>query len=473
VAETTTDIRQLIRADRTQPDSAAVAHVLTGTIFLGVGAIAAALAVLSMGFPSFIPLGYGVWRAITMLALVMGFATLGLIGATYFALPRLTGARLWNEKLAWAGLVLIAGVTALGMIVVGAGLGDGREPFGLPWWLDLPLLAGLGIPPLVALFTLRYRIEPRTFVTVPYAVTGLAVLPLLYLAGNVPGLGSVAGTVGDLFLTAAYTTVLLLMAIGLGHYAVVRQTEQPLAGRQLSHIAYWSLLFGAGWFGVAQLLGGPIPPWLGTIAAVLGLGLPVGLVAASAGFFSTIEGRWIEEDRVEPVAMLSVAGLCFGTVVAVLAALAGFRSAGHLVAFTSFWEGIVFGFVLGALPLLTGAVLIHAIPRMTGRSLFSRAQAGRAVRFIVFGAGGLVVFLVAAGLITGYSWAGGSFTGAFAAVGEGWDPAMGPSRGFLLLAAIAGIVVSLGNLSLASLIIRTLTRGTVTTQEVLVTVEEP
>lgn len=472
MAESTTEIRQLIRADRTQPDSAAVAHVLTGTLFLAVGAVAAALALFSMSFTGFIPLGYGVWRAIAMLGLLVGFGTLTLTGGAYYVLPRLTGARLWNEPFAWLGLVITAATTAAGMVVVAVGLGDGREPFGLPWWLDLPLLAGLGIPPLVALSTLRNRTESQTFVTIPFVVTGLAGLPLVYLAGNIPGLAPVASTVGDLFSGSAYVVLLLSIAIGLGHYAVVKQTEKPLAGRQLSHIAYWSLLFGAGWFGIAQIAGGPTPDWLGVIGAVLGLGLPVGLVAASANLLATLEGKWRDNDHVEPVAMLSVAGLFFGTVLAIPAALAGFRSTGNLVAFTPYWEGVVYGFALGVLPLLSGAVLIQAIPKMTGRDIYSQQAAARTVRLIVYGTGALVVFLVAAGLVAGYSWAGGSFTGAFNAVGEGWPAATGPSRGFLGVGSFAGIVGALGALSLVSLVLRTLTEGPVTTQEVLVVAKE-
>ena len=177
MAASTTEIRQLIRADRTQPDSAAVAHVLTGTLFLGVGAVAAALAFISMSFPGFIPLGYGIWRAIAMLGLLVGFGTLTLVGGAYYVLPRLTGARLWNEPLAWLGLVITAATTAAGMIVVAVGWGDGREPFGLPWWLDIPLFVGIGIPPLVAVLTLRNRTESQTFVTIPFVVTGLGGLP--------------------------------------------------------------------------------------------------------------------------------------------------------------------------------------------------------------------------------------------------------------------------------------------------------
>lgn len=466
------NIRTLVRNDRTQPDSAAVAHIVVGTGFLSVGAVAAAATLVSLSFPSFVPLGYGVLRAVTMLALVVGFATVSVAGGTYYVLPRLTGARLSSERLAWAGLVLLAGTAAIGIIAVAVGLGDGGEPFALPWWLDLPLLGGLAVPPVVALATLRNRTEHRTYVTIPYVVTGLTALPLVHAVGNIPGTNAVSSALGDAFSTSAYLILVCLVALGLIHYAAVKHGGGALAGRQLAQVGYWSLLFGAGWFGVAQLTSGPTPDWLGVIAAVLGLGFPVGVAAVLATLTSTLEGSWRDSEGVSPMVMTSVAGALLALVIAVLASMAGFRATATLVAFTPFWEAIVFGLVLGVFPLLIGAWVFHALPRMTGRRLFSRQLARRTVRLIVIGTGGTVLFLAASGLVTGYSWAGGSFTGAFAAVGEGWAEAAGPGATFLGLASATGLIAAFGNLSLVSLLARTMTRGAATTQEVLVAVEE-
>lgn len=468
MAETAPDIRGLIRRDRAQPDSAAVAHVLAATIFLALGALLAALALISLAFPGFLPLGYGLFRAMTMQASVLGFATLGVTGGCYYVLPRLTGTRLWGERLAWVGLGTVSVVTVLGLIVVGAGFGDGGEPFSLPWWLDLPLLAGLSVPALVAVQSLRTRFEPRSYVTVTFIATGLAALPLVYLAGNIPGLGQVASGVADLFSSAAYLVMLMFVAVGLVHYAIVKSGDRPLAGRQLVQVAYWSLLFGTGWFGIAQMAGGPVPSWLAVVAAVLGLGVPVGMLAATGSVTATLAGGWREDDGTDPLAAAAVAGCGFGLLIGVLASLGSFRAASVLVAYTTFWEGIVFGIVLGVLPLLIGATFVQALPRVSGRMLFSAALARRFVRLTLLGAGAVTALLVVGGVVTGYSWAGGSFTGAYAAIGDGWTTAAGAGAVFTGLAAAAGLVAAWANLTLASLITRTFTRGRATTQEVLV-----
>lgn len=465
----TADITTLIRNDRTQPDSAAVAHVVVGAGFLALGAAAAGIALLSMLFPSFIPLGYGIWRPIAMLALLTGFGTVSLVGGCYYVLPRLTATRLWNEPLAWVGLAIISGVTLTGMVIVGIGLGDGMEPFSMPWWLDLPLMVGLSIPPTVALQTLRRRSEIRAFVSVPFVLVGLGSLPLAFAAGNIPGLGSGPSTLGSAFTSAAYPLLLVFLGVGLVHYSLIKQLDRPLPGRQLAQVAFWSLLFSLGWFGIAQLVGGPIPTWLGLIAAVLGLGFPVGMLAASASLTGVIDRGWRGvDDGVDPVVLATVGGIVFGLIVATVAAMGGFRSIATLIALTPFWEGVTYGLVLGVLPLLVAGWSYHSLPRMTGRAVFTPELARRQVRLTLYGAGGLFASLVLAGIVAGHSWAGGSFLGGFSAVGEGWDAAFGPARLFVGIGLAFGIVAVFGNLGLASVIARTITRGPATTQEVLV-----
>lgn len=471
MADTSTDIRALMRADRTEPDSEAVAHVVAATFFLALGAIGAAIGLLAMSFTSFVPLGYGIIRPLTMLAAVIGFGALSVTGGAYYVLPRLTGAPLWNERLARTGLLVTAATTLVGMVVVGVGLGDGGEPFSLPWWIDLPMLLGLSIPPMVAVMTVRDRVENQTYVTVPYVVTGLAAMPLIYLATNIPGLSPVATTLGHLYFSSAFLVAGVIFAsLGMVYFAVVKHGDRPLAGRQLAQVAFWSLLFGAGWFGIAQITTGPVPEWLSTVTSVLGLGLPVGFLAATANLATTIEGDWRQDDdRVDPVLASALAGSILGIVVGGLAALGAFRSTATLVAFTSFWEGINYAMILGVVPLLAGGWLSHSIPRMTGRQLFSADLARRHVRLTVIGAGGIVLLLGLGGLVTGYSWAGGAFTGAFSAVGEGWGAAAGSGRVFIGIGILAGWVAVAGNLTLASLLFRTITQGRVSTQEVLVT----
>ncbi|CAN5759500.1 hypothetical protein BH23ACT5_BH23ACT5_17880 [soil metagenome] len=470
MADTETDIKSLIRAEGGRPDGVAIAHVLASTLFLALGAAAAGVAILSMSFPAFIPLGYGIFRPIAMAALMIGFGVVSVVGGSYYVLPRLTGAPLWNGPLAQLGLALIAGSTIAGVVVVGLGFGDGREPFGFPWWLDLPLLAGLAIPPLVAIQTVRGRTETYTFITIPYILCALGAFPLLYVAGNLPATTSVSSVIGDLFYTSAHLVALVIAAAGLAFYAIVRQGDHPLAGRQLASVGLWSLLFGMGWFGIAQTAGGPYPTWLGAIAGVLGLALPVGAMAVAAAVISTVHGAWRRSGGgPDPVVATAVAGTGLALVVTVMAAAAGFGNSSTLLALTPYWEGVTYALLLGVLPLLIASWTFQALPRMMGRLLYSSDSARRFIKLTLFGAGGLLVTMTVAGLVMGYTWAGSSFLGAFTAVGAEWSTVAALANVFVGFAGLAGGVAAIANLSLASLLFRSITQGEATAQEILVT----
>jgi hypothetical protein len=76
-----------------------------------------------------------------------------------------------------------------------------------------------------------------------------------------------------------------------------------------------------------------------------------------------------------------------------------------------------------------------------------------------------------AGLLSGYGWTGGAYTGAFETTGSGWAQASG-SPSFLVAVAVAFFLIgAIGLLSGGLDIIRTFTSGRPIAQEVLVTEE--
>jgi hypothetical protein len=85
---------------------------------------------------------------------------------------------------------------------------------------------------------------------------------------------------------------------------------------------------------------------------------------------------------------------------------------------------------------------------------------------------GVLITLGAAGIVSGYSWIGGSNSAAYVSAGEGWAAGVGGTYDTLVLAAlIFGIILYLGQLSYTTLVVGTVTRGRAIPQEVLVAKE--
>lgn len=459
------DITQEVRSDE-----AAVGHLLASTGFLGLGAILYWLSLLALRFPDFLtgPFSYGRLRPTALIAVMLGFLTLSLVGGVYYVLPRLTGAALWRSELAeragWAAAVLFL----IGMAVVALGWGDGVGPFALPWWLDLPVLAVLAVPAVVTVQTVRRREEDNVYVTLWFVLAATAWLPLLYLVTNLPGLASLGVALQEVSFVAGFSQLVVpALGAGLVYFVIPRVTGNPLAGRQLARVGFWSLAFAAAWSGPLQLVMGPTPDWLDAVAALFTLALPVSALANAVAFSLTLEGSWREVAE-RPSLLTAVAGAGFAVVLTAATAIAGFRSTAILVGLTPFWDGILYGMLFGVGLLWAASWSYLGIPAMTGRTVRSTAPSRRAVQLTVWGVGGTVLALVLAGVTAGYSWTGAAYTGAFVPAGDGWREASGIPNLFLGLAVLTGLVALGGQLSYALDVVRTVTAGRPAPQEVLV-----
>ena len=465
------DIRALLGGG-TGGDRAAATHFILGAAFLTLGGGLSVLALLSIRFADLFPVTFGRLEPMANLTLMIGFIAISLIGGVYYVLPRLTGARLWSADLANLGLIGMAGVVLAGLLAIGFGLGGGRQPLGLPWWLHIPMLLVLTIPLIITVGTIANRSEKRSYVTIWFVLGGVAWLPLLYLsyfAGDLPSLPSIAVEYSNLFFSAGFVTMFLFtVGTGLFYYTLVKELDISLASRQLASVGFWSLGFAAAWWGAAQLMFGPSPVWVSGVTAALGLAFPIGALANAANASLTLEGSWGELSD-NPGVTSGVLGLYLGVGVAVAAALAGFRSVAAATSLTAFWEAIEYTALSGVGTLLVAGVALPALPRLVGREIHTKSRVKSLNRFVVIGSVGVLVFLSAAGVLSGYSWIGGSNSGAYVDAGEGWAAGVGASVDTLMLIAIGfAFVTFLGQMAYTSTVFGTLTRGKATEQEVLV-----
>jgi hypothetical protein len=79
-----------------------------------------------------------------------------------------------------------------------------------------------------------------------------------------------------------------------------------------------------------------------------------------------------------------------------------------------------------------------------------------------------MISLVAAGLVSGFSWVAGSNSAAYVDAGDGWAAGAGASDVLLLVAFGFGVIAFLGQLAYAATVIGTVTIGRAVPQEILV-----
>jgi cbb3-type cytochrome oxidase subunit 1 len=474
-ATQTADIRSLLGAGADE-DRVVAAHFLVGALFLVAAGVLQLLALFALRFGGLSPVSFGRVESMANIAMMLGFLVITLTGGVYYVLPRLTGTRLWRKELALGGLLLISALVVIDLLAVVLGLGGGRQPLGLPWWLHIPMAGALFIPLAVTMMTVRSRVETRSFVTLWFVIGGVAWLPLLYLAyfaGDLPFLGSLGETYSDLFFSAGFATLwVFTVGSGLFYYTLVKELDIPLASRQMAAVGFWSLGFAAVWWGTAQLVFGPGPGWLDGVAAALGLAFPIAALANAANVSVTLQGHW-EDLRERPGVMSGVIGLYLGVAVAVLASFASFPSIGSVTALTAYWEGIEYAALFGVGALLAAGLTFEALARVSGREVRTLDRPRTFNRLTVIGVGGVTISLIATGLVSGYSWVAGSNSAAYVDAGEGWAAGAGAAEVLLLFAFGFGIIAFLGQLAYTATVVGTLFGGRAVPQEVLVYGDEP
>jgi len=459
-------------AETSPSDSAARANLFVALGFLVLAAGAWFLAELKLAFPSFIEdsalLSYGRLRPLAMNASVFGWVTFAGIGAAYYLLPRLTGTTLIRARLAQTFTPVAAVVAAVHIIAPWLGFSEGRELLEAPWYLDIALIVVLAVPTVLVTQTLLRRREPTIFISLWYVVAGLYWLVGTLVISVIPGLTSVASALQGAFAWSSLLGLWVLgLGVGLGYYVVLRETEQPLFSRALAQAGFWTLAVAQAWVGPVRLVYGPAPDWLETVAVTLSVALFVGAVAVAANYVKTIEGAW---DRVaeSPALQFTLLGMIGYLVIAALWSISAFRSVAAVVGLTQWWDGIAYGIVTFTGLALVAGFYYHAFPRLLGRELHSMSLARTNLRLHIVGIGGSTVLLLIAGLVAGFTWAGGALLRLVPPTGGSFGVSNGGGGLLWAILVIFGLVAAAAQLAFVNQMYRTFTSGAPAAQEVLI-----
>ena len=142
-------------------DSLAKLHFRVAAVFLALGAVAGLLLAIGLSAPDLLnsgPLSYGRLVPVFTGSMLFGWITVGLIGAIYYLLPRLTGSALQDEALGRISLLFLTGGTLVGIVAVAAGENQGVSLFEFPFYADIAIIVGLaGVTRVVSRTALAHR----------------------------------------------------------------------------------------------------------------------------------------------------------------------------------------------------------------------------------------------------------------------------------------------------------------------------
>ena len=434
-AETSSEEHQ--DADSSTNGSATAAiHVVVAAVFLVVGLIATLGAALQLVVPDVTSgieyLSYGLLAPAAEILLREGWALLGLLGLSYFALTSITGEPLKRKMLATISLVTIAIGTVSGSAAVILGLSSGISGQESPIWARAIVAIGVLLATLSITATAKQR--GNTLGAAGwYLVAAPILLTLTLVVGLIPAPAGFGGVVISTFVNAGFTLFMITASVGLlyfvfGHISGVDTAE----ARPVAALGFWSLILVGAFLNGADLIHSAAPNWLETIAVAFAIAAFVPAIAIAADIGLMLKGSIAQIGDRSSLRYAIIAGIALAVGTAVMF-LRTFPAASSVAQFTSWISGLDVIIIAGG-----ASFAIFAAHKV----LSGGSRKGPSFHFLAstLGLVLMVAGTLAGGVAVGFSWAAGPTSRKFPNWGPGWEVTANTITPFAWI-ALTGIAV--------------------------------
>ena len=405
-------------------DHIARLHLRISLAFLALGSVLVALAAARLVFPETLTgvafLAYGRLLPVALNLFMYGWLTIGLIGAGYFILPRVSGKEMRHQGLASAGAVLLAVGFLGGAVGVALGFNEGRQYLEFPLWADGVVL--LGLMAVTRVFTATIAQSGDESLAPAEWFFGAAPVWLLlsHIVGNIPGFSGVNSVLQTTFYRGALFGLWFATAgIGVVYYLTSSITgRDPRRITQLSVAGFWSLATIFALSSGSRLTYTAAPDWVETIGGVfsIALFLPVAIILVDVA--TTLRGA--RANRGGAALRFLVAGAVAFAIVPIVNVALSLRSSSAVIGLTDWVTALDTLVVFGAFSFWLFA-FIHHTSLSPGRG---RVHYTVSVVAVLAAVGTMLV----SGMQAGLTWVAAANSGGVNA-GEGFEATSGAIDG--------------------------------------------
>lgn len=439
-------------------------HLAASLGFFIVGVVMLAVASMQYVLPDALsgwaPLSYGRLRPAAIHFLLYGWLTLGLIGAMYYAVPRLVGVKLTDPLVARIGFILMSVGYALGGIGILFGQSEGIRYLEAPAWADMIVLVGMMAMSHSLARTIARRSQGERSPAEWFMLASILWLVGLHFIGNLTmltllatifwnqppvlhGLNSAvlagfyrAGIMGLWAASAGVGVVYFLVPrlVGLDRFKATR----------MSVVGFWGLGIGWAFTGSADLTYTAIPDWLETIGIMFSMALLLPVATIVVDVVTAARGRTDGLSARNRTSLnLVYLGLGLFAALPVLNLVQALRASGGIVGFTDWVHGVEVLAVLGAFSAWLFAYVYHVAPPLVTKDA-RRIQKWH-LWLTIEGLAIAVFAMLLGGVVTGFTWAGGD-AGGSVGVGDGFEATADAmwNFGFAIVRMVGLIIFAVG-----------------------------
>ncbi len=358
-----------------------------------IGVIAAIKFVVPDLFYGFNWLSWPRIRPAHVQGMIFGWLLPVYMSMFYYIVPRLTGAKLYSEKLGiattlvwsfgvlWATYWLLNPRDSLNPFL----MTKGKEYEEYDLVANAFLLVGWVMLLWNMLATFARRKYTQMYVALWYILGCLMWTAFVYVLGNWPsqvlpqGWGAGFKGLNDANINWFYGhSVVGLIAtpggLGIAYYILPKVTNSPIYSHKLSLIGFWTLGAIYIWNGAHHMIYGPIPYWLQTVATIFSFLLFIPVLALVTNFFGTVRGEWHQLRHNVPMKFI-IAGTVFYLLVSTQGSFQALRALNAVTHFTDWVIGHAHMALFGTFTLYSFAACYYAVPRAYKKPLYSEGMA--------------------------------------------------------------------------------------------------
>jgi len=392
-----------------------IAHIIAALVYFGIVILAGfSYSLQFLGhypFPGISFFSPGRVRMLHTNGAVYGFITNGYAAGLYWAIPRLTGFRVLNEKILgwfmfWALQAAIL-ATAVGLL---AGYAQAIEWGETPIFVDPFVVIWL----ILAFFQFatpmyKYGKSKALYVSNWYFISGLVWIPMVYIMGNyipqffVPGVAGAAIT--GTWIHDAVGLYVTPIGWGLMYYFVPLILKKPVWSHALSILGFWGLAFFYPMQGVHHFLWSPIPMYAQYAAVFSTLALELAVVTVIVNFFMTLRGSGEALKHSIPLRWMMVGIVNYGITCA-QCAVQVLLTTQKVIHFTDWVVGHSHLVMFGVFGFWIFGAISYLWPKLMGTEDYSVTINEWAFWLITIGMELMWLVLISGGLIQGFTWWG-------------------------------------------------------------------
>ncbi len=416
--------------------TSAAAWLLAATL-LG---LISSIKLVAPGFLGIDWLNYGRSQPAFLNALLYGWAFQAGLGVMIWMMARLCRTELKNPiTLVVAGHFWNAGVAA-GVTGILAGYGTAMKWLEFPSfvWPILLVSYSMIVVWLVVMFSARRK--GHVFISQWYLLAACFSFPWLYLTANLfLNVFKQTGVSGPAIASWYSNNILFLWLVPVGlasaYFIIPKVVGKPIHSYPLALLAFWGLVAIAPWTGAQELIGGPLPAWIPSIAGAAQILLLVPMLAIAFNHYLTVKGshKLVE---LSPSLRFTFFGSIGYVVTSVSAALLSSMTLSRYTGFSFTQDAVAMSGIYMFFTMSMFGAIYFIVPRITGCEWISGGRIRFHFWWSAYACISLCVLLLAAGFSHG-------------AATDHWDSDMSGaitfSKGYLIGRILAWVFLAAAN----------------------------